>query len=215
MNRTYPLAALLAVLGMGCNASTAAGPDESLEPPLEFVVNVGDKSISIGEGKTGQLEGSFTNPKVTVTPQPYRTFPYQGIRFRYPRSFAFEADFSEPDARNWTLSGNDLKIMFFVLNAPLTPEGFANNMLDQFGRENGKITNASAKITLGKETLTGTTAQITVVTHTMVLEAYSIPSRKGGTKLLVLQDSLDDAGNRSKESTQALKEIKASFTIEK
>jgi hypothetical protein len=192
----------------------AADPDESKEPPLEFVVNVGDKSITITEGKTAQLDGTFANPTISVKPQPYRVFPYEGINFKYPRSFAFEADLADPDGKNWTLSGNDLKLMYFVLNARLTTGEFANNIIDQFGRENCKVTDANAKITLGKQSLSGTTIQITVATHKMVMDIYHIPSRGAGTKLVVFQDSLDDSGNRSNEGMQALKEIESSFTVE-
>lgn len=214
MLRLYTLTVLLSFLYLGCSTSTPAGADESKEPPLEFVVNVGDKSIAITEGKTAQLDGAFVNPNISVKPQPYRVFPYEGITFKYPRSFAFEADLEDPDRKNWTLSGNDLKIMYFVLNARLTTGEFANNMIDQFGRENCKVTDSNAKIILGKQTLSGTTIQITVATHKMVMDIYRIPSRGAVTKLLVFQDSLDDAGNRSNEAMKALKEIKSSFTVE-
>jgi hypothetical protein len=215
MQPIYTLTILLSFLCLGSGSSTAAGPDESKEPPLEFVVNVGDKSIAVTEGETAQLDGGFTNPKISVTPQPYRVFPYQGISFKYPRSFTFEADLADPDEKSWTLSGNDLVIMYHVLNARLTTGDFANLMIDQFGRENCKVTEANAKITLGKQTLSGTTIQITVVTHKMVMDIYRIPSLGAVTKLLVFQDSLDDTGNRSNECKQAFKEIKSSFTVER
>lgn len=193
----------------------AAVFDESKEPPLEFVVNVGNKSVTINEGETAQLDGAFTNPKISITPQPHRVFPYQGITFRYPRSFTFEANLTDPDAKNWTLSGNDLTIMYFVLNTRLTTGDFGNNMIDQFGRKNCKVTDANGKITLGEQTLSGTTIQVNVATHKMVLDIYRVPSRGAVTKLLVFQDSLNDRGNRSNEGKQALKEIQSSFTIER
>jgi len=182
---------------------------------LEFVVKVGDKSITITEGETTQLDGAFTNPMISIAPQLYRVFPYQGITFKYPRPFTFEADLADPDRKIWTLSGNDLKIMYFVLNARLTTGEFANNMIDQFGRENCKVTDANAKITLGKQTLSGTSIHVTLATHKMVMDIYQIPSRGAVTKLLVFQDSLDDTGNRSNEGRQTLKDMAASFTVDK
>ena len=214
MHRTYTLTVLLLSLLLDYGSSTAAGPDESKEPPLEFVVKVGEKTISIIEGKTIQLDGVFTNPQIAVKPQPYRVFPYQGITFKYPRSFAFEADLANPSGKNWTLSGNDLKIMYFVLNSQITTSNYADSMIDQFGRGNCNVTDANAKITLGKQTLSGTTFQVTVVNHKMLMNIYRIPSRGAVTKLIVFQDSLDDAGNRSTEGKQALKEIMSSFTVE-
>jgi hypothetical protein len=214
MQRLYTLTVVLSFLHPGGSSSAAAGPDESKEPPLAFVVNVGDKSITITEGRTVQLDGKFANPQISVNPHPYRVFPYGGITFKYPRTFAFEAEIADPDQKNWILSGNDFKIMYFVLNARLTTGEFANNMIDEFGRENCKVTDANAKIILGKQTLFGTTIQITVATHKMVTDIYRIPSRGAVTKLVVFQDSLDDAGNRSNEGMQALKELESSFTVE-
>jgi hypothetical protein len=214
MQRHYTLIVILTFLHLGCNSSLAAGSDESKEPPLEFVVKVGDKSITLNEGGTARLEGKFTNPQISVSPQPHRVFPYGGINFMYPRTFAFEANIANPDHKNWTLSGNDFKIMFFVLNARLTTNEFANSMIDQFGRENCKVTDANAKIILAKQSLSGTTIQITVATHKMVMDVYRIPSSGAVTKLVVFQDSLDDAGNRSPEGLQALKELESSFNVE-
>lgn len=61
---------------------------------------------------------------------------------------------------------------------------------------------------------TETTVQITGATHRMVMEIHRIPTRGAGSRLLVFQDSVDDAGERSKEGEQTLKEIKSSFTVE-
>ena len=101
------------------------------------------------------------------------------------------------------------------MNATLTTGEFANNMIDQFGRENCKVNDANAKITLGSQTLSGTSIQVTVATHKMVMDIYRIPSREAVTKLLVFQDSLDDTGNRSNEGRQTLKDMKASFTVDR
>ncbi len=199
---------------MNCDLSQAADVDESKEPPLEFVVNVGGKSMTITEGKPANLEGMFTNPKISVAPQPFRVFPYQGITFKYPRSFTFEADLATPNYKNWTLSGNDLVIMYFVLEGQITTDDYASKMMDELGRKNCKITNANAKITLGKQTLSGTTFHATVASQKMGIDIYRVPSPGITTKFLVFQESLDEQGNRSDEGKQAIKEIESSFTLE-
>lgn len=212
MERVYSLA-LLAFLALGSDLSFAAGDDESKEPPLVFVVEVGGKSITITEGQSSKLKGTFTDPNISVTPESYRVFPYHGINFKYPRSFVFEADIADPNRKTWHISGNDLKIMYMALNAKITTGEFASNMMEQIGRKNCKVTNADAKITLGKHTLSGTTIQITVAEHKMLTEIYQVPSQGTITKLLIFQDSLDDSGNRSNEGKQALKELEASFKM--
>ena len=181
---------------------------------MKYSVMVGEKSVMISEGQTVQLDGTFSNPKITVTPQPFRVFTHQGLSFEYPRAFTFEADLEDRNAKNWTLSGNDLKILYFVLEESLSTADFSNSMIIQFGRKNAKVVNANASIKLGKHTLAGTTLHATIITHSMVMDIYRIPSRDGVTKLLVFQDSLDGSGNRSKEGEQAIARIKSSFALE-
>jgi len=214
MTRICTLTALLTLLLVGGNSQTSGAADESVEPPMRYSIKVGEKTATLSESETIELEGNFANPKITVTAHPERVFPYQGVQFNYPRSFTFEADLEDQGAKSWTLSGKDFKILYFVLNASVSPAEFANTMIDRFGRENTRILNANATITLGQEKLTGTSFQATITKHKMVMDVYRVPSRGPKTKLLVFQDSLDDLGNRSKEGQQALAEIKSSFAVE-
>jgi hypothetical protein len=214
MTNHLALALLILFFSVGCDSPAAATADESIEPTLKYTVKVGEKTITIAEGETVQLEGTLTNPQVSVTPDAYRVFPYQGVSFKYPRSFTFEADFEDPSAKNWTLSGNDFKIMFFALDETTTPAEFASNMIQQFGNKNAKITNANASLTLGNQKLSGTSLRLTVATHHMVMDVYRIPSPGKKTKLIVFQDNLDDSGNRSSEGKKTLADIASSFQVE-
>lgn len=208
-------------LTLTCLFSIASGwlpfvaADESAEPPLKYTVTVGEQVVTVVAGETVQLDGIFTDPRITLTPDPQRLFAFAGITFKYPRSYVFEADLDDPAAKSWTLSGNDFTIMVFVLKASLKTGDFAEDMLDQFGRENAQVTNANAKITLGEQQLSGTTLQITVATQKMVIDVFQIPSIGAETKLLVLQDNLDDAGNPSNEGRRTLADIKSSYTVER
>ena len=214
MTRLFALIAFVPFLSLGCNSAVTVTVDESEEPSLRYSVMVGEKTVTISEGQTVQVDGTFSNPKLMITPQAHRVFSYQGLTFEYPRAFTFEADLDDRNAKNWTLSGNDLKIMYFVLNANLSTADFSSNMIDQFGGKNAKVADANATITLGKHILTGTSLHATVVGHQMVMDIYRIPSRVGVTKLLVFQDSLDSLGHRSKEGEQTIVGIKSSLTIE-
>lgn len=215
MRRRTTLARLLMWLafGLGCRVSHAV--DESREPPLQYSIAVGDATTIISECIPVQIKGTFSDPTVTLTPHEYRVFPYRGIRFRYPRSFTFEADLAGPQSKTWVLSGNDFKVMYFVLGAPVSTGQFADSMLDQFGRENARIVDAEAAITLGRERLVGTSLRVSVGGERLVTDIYRIPSRDTEARLLVFQDSLDDAGNRSEEGRRALAEIDSSFTVER
>lgn len=218
MIRRFMLAASFAIVSFACNSPTpeiANGANEKVEPPLKFTVTVGGKSTTVSEGETVQLDGTFTNPKITVVPQPYRIFPYQGVTFNYPRSFTFEADLTDPDTKTWTLSGNDFVIMYFVSEGSLTADSLAKHMIEKFGRKNARIANANARVTLGKHTLNGTSLRVSIADHQMVMDIYSVPSRDGKARLLTFQDNVNDAGGHSEEGRRTLADLKKSFVIER
>lgn len=209
MSRIHALAALLPIL-----VAAFAAPDETREPPLELVVKIDGQSVSISEGESARVEGTFTNPTVTVTPQPYRVFEYGGVTFRYPRGFMFEADLDDPLVKSWTLSGNDITIMYFTFGEEVTRGNLARNMMEGFGRENCEMLERDGKITLGKGTFPRTSFRVTVAGHTMVVDLCEIPSRGNGSRLLVFQDGMDEAGNRSREGKETISGIKSSFAVE-
>jgi len=196
-------------------STSSAQEDESKEPPIKYILKVGDKSVPITEGESAKIEGKFTNPVVSLTAEPHRVFKFQGVTFKYPRSFTFEADLEDENVKNWTLSGNDFEIMYFVATAPLAVDEFVTNMTNQFGEENCKVTDPDAKITLGETELTGKTLEITIATHKIVMDTYHLPSAGERHRLLVFQDSMDEeTGEHSQESKDTLDGIKKSFEIE-
>ena len=215
---TIALIVLLALvpLALACDpgGGGAAAPDESKEPPVRYTVTVGDKTVSVIEGETVKVDGSFTNPQISVVGDPHRLFNYAGMSFKYPRSYTFEADLEDTDAPNWTLSGNDLKIMVFKLNDRVTPKEFAEGMMEQFGDGNSRITNPNSSITLGGQALTGTAIDITVTSYRMTTEIYQVPGKGKQTRLIVFQDGIDPAtGGHTKEGLAGLAMLKESFKL--
>ena len=209
------LAAMLLPVLAGCGSSTSTAADESIEPPLKYSVKVGNETATLFEGVPVRIDGTFTNPTVAIIPDSSRVFPYQGVKFRYPKTFTFEADVDDPASKTWVLSGNDIKITYSVYQGTLSTKDFADSMLDQFGRENSEIVDKQATITLGQEKLSGISLRTTLAGHKMQIDIYSVPSRGSETRILMFQDSLDDSGNRSEEGSRVLAEIGSSFSIER
>jgi len=203
------------LLAMLCGLSVGHAADESQEPQLKYVVTVGNQSVSVLEGETANVSGTFTNPNITLRADAVRVFPYQGISFQYPRFFTFEADVADPDYKGWTLSGTNLEIMYFVFGGRVTTHEYAQNVIEQFGADQCKVSNPNAEITFGEHTLSGTSLHVTVAGHNMTMDVYAVPSGGSQTKLLVLQDSLDEAGNHSSEAINTLDLLKASFNVSK
>ena len=102
---------LIVSIALACDRSSstaalegATSPDESQEPPLTYTLRIADQIIAITEGETTRIDGAFNNPEVTLQSKPYREFPYQGVSFKYPREFVFEAELVESSA----VAGQDL-----------------------------------------------------------------------------------------------------------
>ena len=195
-------------------ATNSLAQDESKEPPQTFVVKLGGQSVTVLEGQTAALEGSFTNPQLTITPAPHRVFSYQGVRFEYPRTYSFEADVENAAEKNWMLTGNDVTIMFFALGTPVTTAAFADGVMDQFGKANGKVLHANAKLKLGTTEVTGTKIHLTVATNSITQEIYALPAPRGKTLLLVLQDNPDEKGNHSAEAQRVIGTLTKTFVID-
>lgn len=178
-----------------------------------YTIKIDDKSIDIAEGETVRVKGTFSNPQITLIVQPHCVFSSHGISFKYPREFSFEANTADEDYKNWTLSGNDFKIMIFVLNGNLTTQRYADSMIDRFGRQNCKVTNA-ALLRCGHLELSGTTIFMTIAGVKMVMDIYRIPSNDTQTKLLIMQDTLDSYGEGSVEGLSAFQLFKQSAIFE-
>lgn len=203
--------ALAASVLTGTLAASARAGDESREPPLLFSVSVGGVTVAATEGEAVPVVGTFQDPRVTVRPEPHRVFPYGGVSFRYPRGFTFEADLDDPTARSWTLSGNDFKVIYFAFPVVITPQTHLEQLLESHGRANCHVLDEQADLRLGESTLGGIRVEVTVQGSRMVQEAYQVPLKGKGSRLLVFQDWPVGRADRSPEGALALRLIAASF----
>jgi hypothetical protein len=190
----------------------AHAQDEAKEPPLTFVVKLDEQEARIVEGETGKLPGFFTNPQLTITPEPYRVFPFQGVRFEYPRTYSFASNLKNPREKTWTLSGDDATIMFFAFPHRVTAAQYAEGTVKLFAKTEPKIVETDCKLKLGAIEVTGIKIQ-TNYAHTLTQEAFDLPTPKGRSRLLILQDNPDKEGNRSPEMIGIRKLLDKSFQI--
>ena len=198
-----------------CVLSTSLHADEAAEPPLVFEVTIGDQTLSVGEGQTSKVTGSFDDAKFRINIRPHREFTKAGVSFRYPREYVYEADVADPGFKSWTVEGSNTVIMLFVIEGEFKAADYAEGVIPQFGRDNAKISNPRDLISLGLETYSGVEVTIDVGGQLLTQQAFEIPLPEGRGGLLVVQDSLTDAGNHSKEYESTLKQLAASFVLEK
>lgn len=155
-----------------------------------------------------EVPGKFTDPRIVLTAAATRTFQYGGVEFEYPAEFGWEAEV-EATHRNWTLSGNDLTVMYHVFPDGVTVEMFANAMIAQMGAD--KTTTSETKQRLGDQEYVGKRLLVDALGTKLTYDLYAIPGK--GTRILVLLDSLDESNKPSAEATRALPQIARTFKI--
>ncbi len=196
-------------------SSAVAGDDgDQKEPPLQFTVCIGEKKIRLAEGESGEFLGTFVNPKVSIEIDPNRTFPYEGIRFEYPRTFNFEAQSQEPGVKFWTLAGNDLKIFYRTSVEEVTPLKFAESLIFNVGRSKAEIIDQNATATFGKNKLAGVVVRLSFGPRTILYRIYSLPKLNNRSRILGLQDSVGANDIPSSEYDVAMKVFSRSLIIE-
>lgn len=195
-----------------CVLLTAHGgfaDDESAEPPVAYTVKINDDTVTLAPGEPTEVRGVFVNPKVTLAKT--RRFPYAGVTFSYPAAYDFEADLEDPEARTWTMDGNDVVIMLFALSTAVTPEELAASTAQELG-----VTDPDVKpmtMELARKMFKGAQINISVGTQRVHQQFIALPPRGGTHRILVLQDSPDESGKPSEEYESTVKLLKASFVL--
>jgi hypothetical protein len=206
---------LLGLLGVGIFLFSLLLPlsysraDETTEPPVVYSIDIDGKAYSVALGTPLRTEGIFTNPTITLTAASTRHFGAVGIEFNYPAAFQWEADVEVENAKSWTLSGNDLKIMVFQLSKGVTASSYGQAMVKQFGSENTTI--KSTERTLGGKLLTGRILNTVIANTKITMEILEVPT-KANPRFLVLQDNPPEGESASAEALSTLKMLSNTFT---
>lgn len=195
-------------------ASARAAEPEAVEPPLKYTLFVDGKATDISEGKPVRLSGEFKNPEVTLKVDPHRVFTYAGISFRFPQYYTFEADLTDKEARTWTLSGNDAKVMIADLQGDVSLPTYAEAVSENVGKGALKILDRKLKAKFGEHTLSGMSTKVNIGTVESSMDFYLISTTGGRTRFLIVMDGYLNSGH-TKEGDTAIKLLKESFAIKR
>jgi|GEM_PF-3276151 len=191
--------------------TSAFSLDETSEPLQAHSLEIDGQVHSIELGRPLVLSGSFTNPTVKLIAASTRHFEKAGVEFNYPASFTWEADVEDREAKSWTLSGNDFKIMVFSLGTRMTADSYSKLLATKFGVENTKVSPVERK--LGKNTYEGRLLRTTLVGTAISQEVFEFTS-ESASRLIVFSDTLPDGKNASSEAQDALHMVTQSFKIQ-
>ena len=171
MIRTYTIVLIL------CIGSTCFAADESQEPPLKYTLEINGQGHELVLDKPVKLQGEYSNPKVVLRASSIRHYTYGDITFQYPASFAWEAEIEGHNEKTWILSGNDFKIMYFILPDVLSVEAYSQAMAKQYGKGSTRISDTERE--LGGQRHNGKLLFVKLAGTTLSLEVYSLPAKTG------------------------------------
>ena len=198
--------AVLICLGL---SSRCLAVDEREEPALQYFLEVNGKQHELFLNKQMKIRGAYSDPQVVLNVSSTRKFAYGGVAFEYPAYFSWEAEIENDEEKVWTLSGNDFKVMYFVMPDSLTIENYAEAMVERFGEGSTRVSGSERK--LGARRFTGKLLFVQLAGTVLNLEIYALPAQSG-SRLLVLQDSPRDDGAISEEGEKALQLLSTSFS---
>ncbi|MGE0788850.1 MAG: hypothetical protein AB7S26_24465 [Sandaracinaceae bacterium] len=195
-------------------AQTPTATDPALapnqEPPLELrIEHAGGVAFGV-MGAPIALGTEDGAPRVTVYPQPHRTFPHGALHFSYPANFVFEAE-NDPDLDEWSLSGTHFEIMIFRYPGVTPPsqivQTYVTGIRAQFGTG---TTESPITIRLGQTSHNGTRLTLRVASQLLTQDAIAF-NHRGNTYLFVLQDGQPEAPYR--EMTEARELLSSTFEL--
>jgi hypothetical protein len=193
------------LLGIG---SICFAADDSQEPPLKYTIEINGQQHDFVLDRPVQIHGTYRDPKVVLRASLTRHFTYGALAFQYPASFIWEAQIKAPDEKSWTLSGNDFKIMYFVLPGMLSVDEYAQALAKEFGKGSTRISDTERM--LGGHRHKGKLLLVKLVGTALCFEVYALPAR-AGSRLLVFQDTPPDNKAISEEGEKALRLLSETF----
>ena len=165
----------------------AASVAFAAEPPARLGLEIGGTTIEVDAGQKFNIVVEGKSQAARIVELPTRRFAGAGIRFDYPRHFAWEHD----PPRMWTLDGNNAVLILTRADRAdgSTAKDVLDGMVDSLdGKRRAKYRKVDLDTRQGR--LEGLEATIRVGEFNIRNEAYVL-DRGDVFALLILQDSSD------------------------
>ena len=180
----------------------------SKEPITEFEVNIGGKVYLFKEGEIKKLDTVLSKPSISIKLADYKKFDNGAVSFQYPRHLSFEFE-KDAGYKGWTLSGNNMVVMFFEFDAKVAMDDLLVEMVNKFGKENCK--QEVFRKELGHKICEGVQLHVTLVGQQLSLGFYELVLKDGKSRFIAFQESLGEEGISTDEFKAGFKIINATI----
>lgn len=187
--------------------------DDALEPPMEFRLLRGEQATPVRLDEPFQLQTEAGPIELVLVVDPLRTFRRDGISFKYPREYVFEADMENPRATVWTLSGNDALLMLTRYPDLMDPEELRDTTAESIQEDYGEDSDVmSVSCTVGSKELSGRRVTMRIGDVLLIQDVYAFNSEEK-SYLFILQDSPDDLDTPTEEFSELLDLLSSTMVI--
>lgn len=164
------------------------------EPPARLQVKIGDARTVVETGKAAEIMLDGKRVRLLIEELPTRRFDEAGVRFDYPRHFPWEED-----GDSWTLDGNSAVVIITLGEAGqvATPTELLDGIEEAF-KTKRRAKREPVMLETRQGRIEGLAAIVKLASSSIRNEAYVL-ERSRGPVILLLQDSLDDAGKPTAE----------------
>jgi hypothetical protein len=204
---------LLAVSLCSMTSVIASPAADREEPAAEYVLEVNGKARPVALNKEFRVPVRAGSARMKLSLKPLRTFNKSGVRFQYPTQYSFEADNSDPNVTIWTISGNNSALMlnrFAKVESSTALQAVVAEITAGYGQSNVKTTPTA--MTLGMRKVGGQRLNVVLAGQKLVQEVFAFSNSKS-TFVLIVQDTPQDNGKQTVETTQLKKLLTTSLRI--
>ncbi|MFK7787602.1 MAG: hypothetical protein AB8B56_20940 [Crocinitomicaceae bacterium] len=191
---------IAATLLASCCFSQTSSSGNSETQEATFVVTVNNQEYILSEGEELEVEST----RISVKLADHKTFDIDYLSFNYPSHFSPEYE-KDVGYQNWILNGNDFVIMYFEIDAYTELDDFVDELVGQFGKSNCRVEKTSVK--LGDKILDGKRINISLVGQKLTLDFLEVGVSDSTSRFIAFQDTKNDDGSDSEESSKTLKMI--------
>jgi hypothetical protein len=210
LSRGFAVVLFIALSG----ASLAAQEATTDEPVASYVLRIDGQRVPLEPGEAVRIDGTFTDPEVSLEVSETRLFAEAGVRFAYPASFAYTA--SDRGAyRRWSLSGGEVSLVVLAFNEEVGAGEFARLVAARFEEGEGRSTErAPTTLNLGGEAVAGVRLSLTEGSGpeaTTQVQRIVQPDGLEGRVLLIFQQP---AEGQPGHGAKALELLRTTFALE-
>lgn len=204
----------LLALSLAISASLFGSQDTAspaIQPSLKLDLVIEGKSYEATTSATVIADIHGKKIAILIKERPTKTFHYSGVLFEFQKDHVYEFQALD-NIDMWTLSGNNNKIMAFLPKAEskTVMDNMIKTLIQKYGKNNTKISKCEQEF--GGTKVIGQRLLVNLAEVKLLQEVYLITNANHEI-IILLQDTLQDDGNETAETSGVRKLLELTFSF--